>query len=1562
MNSTSGLITKQTNYSRMTQKTYRFSKRCGRTALSILVFTLTASATLSAETLSLNSAGDFSNEFTQRAGTGDNRFEEADGIGIAGSRAIRRTATGTERVAYAGNTSLDSMLNQASIAIRFNYSTNSTGSGGVPLFYGVSTNSNFDGSEVGSSSDDYVGVELSQRLTGSNESKLTLFNGVNGTRTETVDSGFENLTPGWYEIEISMLRVTGLVDLSVSLHRMSADGTTRSEEDVITGAMSSLTNTDLLGSEQTFLFLGGSDTLNRGVIALDEMVVNGFGTHVDLIAPSGLIAQKVSQSQIDLSWEDNNFNEDGFNIERRTNNGSWGIVGTVGANETSYSDTGLANDTYYRYRVAAAGGGNSSDPSHEAHASTGGANVPSVPTNLAASAVSVAQVNLTWTDASNDETYFRIERKVGGGNWEFLIDLNSNAVSHSDINLDPEVTYTYRIRSANAAGISDSSNESSAFTDATANISPPSNLFAQATSSSEVTLTWSDNTDEETGYRIERKLGSGSYVTIVNVGNNVTSFTDYTVVPLSSYTYRVAGIRFSQLTTYSNESSVITPALEPPFSPSGLTIDGQGSDYVLLSWTDRSQDENGFRLERKTGEGGFELLADLEPETTDYADNQVSELGSYTYRILSYNEAGNSVSSNEVSTQIEFLHPSSLMVTSVSSDQVALSWVDNSSAETSYRVERKVSQGGFQQIAQLTEDSNSYVDTDVAPLSTYTYRVVASSGIIDSNPTNEASANTPNIPAPGTPANLMASLIDSTYVALSWTDSSTTESGFKIERMVGESGWSELYQAPANTTSYQDFEVGELETFSYRVVSFNDGGDSPASNVTSVFFPFNAPTNLVAQSSSSSRIDLIWDDNSLVETGYRIERKSGNANFETLSTTDAGVSAFSDETAIVDVAYTYRVVGVFEGGESNATNEASATTTSDETKPNAPTGVVATAIDFDQIHLAWTDNADNESGFRIERKMGAEGEYSFVGNVPGDVTSYTDKGLLPETEYFYRISSYVNGAQSSDQSDEVSATTLSVPLPEAPTELVITSQTFSQVNLTWTDESEVEDGFKIQRKVGAGEFEDLATVNKNVTYFSDVSVQESKSYTYRVVAFNLGGETEPTNEAVADIPFAPPQILAGSATTFSQVELSWVDASSIETAYRIERRLGDGDWNFLSEIEKDSVFFIDASPQADTTYSYRVIAIWNGLESDPSNIVNVTTPNVPLPVGPSDLVIQSLSPTSISLSWQDNSDNELGFRIFRKELNGGVWVEIAEVVADVNLYVDETAIAGINYVYGVAAFNEAGSHTPIEKEFTNPISGRLINISTRGLVETDDNVMIGSFIIRGDGPKTVLIRGIGPSLEGSINADVLNDPQLTLVAGTDLNNPIAYNDDWRDTDEAGVIASGLPPAFDTESAIVIRLEPGAYSAILSGVNYSTGFALVEVYEVDYAKNIRIINISTRSFVQPDDKRMIGGFIIRGQTPARVFIRVSGPSLSGSIENRLMDPTLELYQDQELIDENDNWKESPQIGDIIFSGIPPADDREPAMVATLEPGSYTAVVGGAGDTSGYGLLEIYDYPE
>ncbi|MDA0346490.1 MAG: fibronectin type III domain-containing protein [Verrucomicrobia bacterium] len=1075
-------------------------------------------------------------------------------------------------------------------------------------------------------------------------------------------------------------------------------------------------------------------------------------------------------------------------------------------------------------------------------------------------------------------------------------------------------------------------------------------------------IAWESNSMIKTGFRIERKVSEGPYITLVNVGGNIGSFSDVTVSSQTTYTYRILAISFEEFSEYSNEASVTTPALVPSQAPSKLVIDSQGLDNVILSWKDTSSDEIGFRIQRAIGDGAFETLNELAHNTTQYGDFEVDELSEYSYRVVSFNDAGESIPSNEVSTQIEFRQPNNLLALAISSSQINLSWNDNSAVETGYEIERKAGDGNFELLIQLNADVTAFSDTTVTPLSTYTYRIIGVSGINRSNPSNEFSTTTPNIPEPGAASDLVVNLVDSSFIALSWTDNSLIENGFYVERMVGSGSWVELIQLPANSTSVQDLQVGELETFAYRVIAFNDGGDSAPSNEAAILFPFIAPSNLTASATDEARIDLTWSDNSLVETGYQIERKSDGGAYEVLTTTGPGASTFVDETTLVNVTYTYRVLGLFEGGESTPSNEDSATTTPDTITLETPTGLTANAIAYNQIHLTWVDNSDNESGFRFERKIGESGDFTFIGNSPANSTSFTDVNLSPDTGYIYRMTAFIAGAQVSDTSNEASATTPSVPVPEVPLNLAIVAQNYRKVSLSWEDASGIETGFRVQRKTGTGIYEELATVSENANFFNDSTVVEFKEYSYRISAYNSSGYSENSNEIKVTVPFASPRLLAGEAINSYKVNLEWDDTSLVETGYRLERKPADGNYAVIGILGPNTTQYLDDSVVPDRTYSYRVFAVKNGSDSLPSILVNITTPNIPAPRAPTGLRLTVLSDTSISINWTDNSDNEAGFRIYRKEVSAEVWAEIGDVIADVNLFVDDDVVAGVNYSYRVSAYNSGGSVSPIESGVIIPVPGRLINISTRGLVETGDNVMIGSFVIQGDGPKTVYIRGIGPSIASSVNAPILEDPEITLVSGADLNRPIAYNDDWRDINEKTIVDLGLPPKADREAAIVIKLQPGSYSAILSGVDFTAGFGLIEIYEVDFSKNIRMVNISTRSFVQEGDKRMIGGFVVRGDTPTRVYIKASGPSLHSSIENRLADPVIELFSGQERMEINDNWEQSPRIAEIFATGIAPSNSKEAAIVATLEPGPYTAIVGGANNSSGYSLLEIYYYPE
>ena len=244
------------------------------------------------------------------------------------------------------------------------------------------------------------------------------------------------------------------------------------------------------------------------------------------------------------------------------------------------------------------------------------------------------------------------------------------------------------------------------------------------------------------------------------------------------------------------------------------------------------------------------------------------------------------------------------------------------------------------------------------------------------------------------------------------------------------------------------------------------------------------------------------------------------------------------------------------------------------------------------------------------------------------------------------------------------------------------------------------------------------------------------------------------------------------------------------------------------------------------------------------------------------------------------------------------------------------------------------------------------------VVETGDNVLIGGFIVYGAGQKTVALRAIGPSLPVP---GALSDPVLELHDATGAM--IATNDNWRTSQQTAIIAAGMAPGDDRDSALITTLPIGSYTVVVRGVNNATGVAIVEVYDLDSGTpTARLGNISSRGHVLTVDNVMIGGFIIRGDVPKRVIIRSRGPSLNlggAPISGRLMDPMLELHDGSGAsLMVNDNWRSSQQA-EIHASTLAPTDDREPAIVATLAPGNYTAVVRGAGDTTGIALIEMYD---
>lgn len=257
-------------------------------------------------------------------------------------------------------------------------------------------------------------------------------------------------------------------------------------------------------------------------------------------------------------------------------------------------------------------------------------------------------------------------------------------------------------------------------------------------------------------------------------------------------------------------------------------------------------------------------------------------------------------------------------------------------------------------------------------------------------------------------------------------------------------------------------------------------------------------------------------------------------------------------------------------------------------------------------------------------------------------------------------------------------------------------------------------------------------------------------------------------------------------------------------------------------------------------------------------------------------------------------------------------------------------------------------------------AGQLLNVATRMRVNPDPNQLIGGFIITGTDPKRIVIRATGPSLSRFFSG-VLGDPTLEVFQGGTL---LASNDNWKENDQANIEATGVAPRNDLESAIVRTFAPGAYTAIVRGKNGTRGIGLVEAYDLSKDSNSSLANIATRGFVDIDDNVMIGGFIISRSSGSqtRVVIRAIGPSLTAfGVEGALADPTLELRDaNGSLLRENDNWKDSQQ-SEIEAAQLTPRDERESAIFASLNDGSYTAIVRGKGNTKGVGLVEVYLVP-
>jgi hypothetical protein len=506
---------------------------------------------------------------------------------------------------------------------------------------------------------------------------------------------------------------------------------------------------------------------------------------------------------------------------------------------------------------------------------------------------------------------------------------------------------------------------------------------------------------------------------------------------------------------------------------------------------------------------------------------------------------------------------------------------------------------------------------------------------------------------PLAPSNLLATPASATAVNLSWTDNADNETGFSIERSINGIDWIEIATPAGNTTSYSDTTCAPSTHYYYRVRAENMGGDSDNSNTADATTPApiptvpNAPTGLAASAVSSSQINLTWTDNAGDETGFVIERSAnGIDGWTQIGTPATNATSFGDTSAAASTQYFYRVRAVNAVGASANSNVANATTPAIPTAPAAPSNLAATAVSQTQINLLWTDNANNETGFIIERSLNGIDGWTSIGTTAANSTSYNNtSGLSAGTQYFYRLRA-TNAVGDSANSDIANATTLLPTVPNAPTGLAASAASSSQINLTWTDTASDETGFVIERSSnGTDGWTPVGSAIVNATTFSNIGLTAATKYFYRVRAVNGVGQSLNSNTASATTQSAtppPPTLIAGGSTwkyldNGSNQGVAWRAIAYNDTTWKSgAAQLGYGDGDEATIVGYGGVkttkyittyfrkTFTVADPTAIATLAMRIIrddgavVYLNGIEIYRTNMPTGTISNTTLastPIG-----------------------------------------------------------------------------------------------------------------------------------------------------------------------------------------------------------------------------------------------------------------------------------------------------------------------------------------------------------
>lgn len=1018
-------------------------------------------------------------------------------------------------------------------------------------------------------------------------------------------------------------------------------------------------------------------------------------------APSNLSGSAPAYNRVVLSWKDNTTNETKFEIER-SDFTSFTKIGEAAANATTYTDNTVQGNGSYTFRVRAIlATGAPTGYSGEVKVTTP-ATPPTTPTSLGAATQSPSTIRLSWTNTGGGTaTEFLLERGTSsnGPFTQIATVAYSRSPAYDDTGLASGTGYCYRVRARGPGGTSDYSNTACATTTAVPPVTP-SGLSVLAVSTNQLQVFWSDANVVPVTFEISRASSAGGTYQVIQTDFGQKIFTDNNLSANTQYCYKVRAKTGAGLYSgYSNEACGTTKAPVPtaPTAPARLSVNAVSSSQINLQWADLSDNETGFQVERAPASNGtFTKIADVAANATTYSDNGLSGGTPYCYRVRAINGVG---ASGYTDTQCATTPaapagtPQNLVAAAASTTQINLSWSGVSGA-SGYQLERSPNgSDGWAKIADLAGNATTYSDPNLTPNTRFYYRIRALNAAgAPGGYSNTADATTPDTP-PAAPARLVITSVTYNQISLQWAAGSTNQTGFQLERSPDGSNWANLTDVAANATTFIDNTVQPQTRYVYRLRAINAAGASGYSNVVDATTPAGppaSPQNLVATVVSTTQINLSWPAIATA-TNVLVERSpNGNDGWTQLTSLPGEATSYANPGLTPNTRYYYRIRATNASGTGPYSAVADATTP--DAPPAAPARLTAMAVSFSQINLQWADLSGNESGFQLERSGTGTDGWTKVADLAANATTYSDPNRNPRTRYFYRVRA-VNAAGSSDYSNVADATTPDSP-PAAPAQLTATAASTTQINLQWTDASDNETGFELERSTDGLTFTKITDVAANATTYPNTGLTPNTRYYYRIRAKNAvgtSGYSAVADATTPDVPPAAPARLTATATSPTQVVLTWADLSGNESDFQLERgSSATGSFTKVADLAANATTYTDNSLTDATPYCYRLRAVNAAGPSGYTDAVCVTTPLAP-PVAPTDLTAQLQDYDQIRLTWAGVSPKAVTISIERATSPNGPFAEVKQVPVPVSSYVDPGLSEFTTYYYRIKAINTAGS-------------------------------------------------------------------------------------------------------------------------------------------------------------------------------------------------------------------------------------------------------------------------------